>query len=136
MPDLLSSLDLKTIAAIVAVAVSILTALDSRRKNRADAAEAVTRSVSALLDPLNERLEANQAEVERLDQQGKALDRTNIKLAAAVKRLECDNETLNKRVAELEAENAELRRGVEALISQLVRLGHAPVWRPGKKGGE
>ena len=73
-----------------------------RKKNNADAAEAITNAATVLLDPLTRRVDELEAKIKL---QNEKIDRYGRRVIV-------------------------LMRGIERLITQIAELGHIPVWTP------
>lgn len=102
------------LGALSTVAGGIIVYLASRKKNQADAADAVTDAALALINPLKDRL----AELE-----------------AKVKRQENEIASLRRQVDRYADRIIVLMRGIENLIKQIGELGEKPCWEPDEWSG-
>lgn len=75
-----------------------------RKKNNADAAEAITNAATTLLGPLTKRVDELETKVR------------------------CQNEKIERYGQRVIV----LMRGIERLVLQITRLGHVPDWTPGE----
>ena len=122
-------MDSDTIIAIVVALLSgglvsaIITAVSQHGKNEAEASESISNAAKALVDPLTERLEALQKEVEGLTKKITSLEAAGVQkdtqiwhLSEKLKDKDAQVQQLEKRVQEMECEiqilkqeNAQLR---------------------------
>ena len=116
----MAALDGATLAALLTALTGVFVALASRRRTRAEAevdeagaAETLTRSALALVDPLRSQVAHLQA------------------VHAAV---EAELVALRREVGRLAEENARLALGVQRLRHQVQSLGQSPVFTPAEKG--
>lgn len=102
------------LGALSTVAGGIIVYLASRKKNQADAADAVTDAALALINPLKDRL----AELE-----------------AKVKKQENEIANLRRQLDRYADRIIVLMRGIENLIKQIGELGAKPCWEPDEWSG-
>jgi septal ring factor EnvC (AmiA/AmiB activator) len=102
------------LGALSTVAGGIIVYLASRKKNQADAADAVTDAALALINPLKDRL----AELE-----------------AKVKKQENEIANLRRQLDRYADRIIVLMRGIENLIKQIGELGGKPCWEPDEWSG-
>lgn len=102
------------LGALSTVAGGIIVYLASRKKNQADAADAVTDAALALINPLKDRLE---------------------ELEAKVKKQENEIANLRRQLDRYADRIIVLMRGIENLIKQIGELGEKPCWEPDKWSG-
>lgn len=104
-PDVITAI----IGVVGVVMGSIITGLYARRKNKSDAAGAITDAAVKLVDPLRERIDV----LEKKDsEQDQTIDRLNRQLDKYAKRV------------------IYLMGGIETLIRQIKESGCSPAWIP------
>ena len=87
------------VGGLAGLAVAIANTHFGRRKSNADAAGAITRAATALVEPLEKRVTK--------------VENENIELKKQVKALQAENETLRGQVMHLQTENETLRGQIQ-----------------------
>ena len=102
------------IAALLTALGVLIYNLSQRSRGKADAAASMTDSAAHSVEQ----------SIKRIDQLTCRLD----EVEKQAREFENHAEKLEKRLALVEQENAELRRGVKLLVTQICDLGHTPIW--------
>jgi predicted RNase H-like nuclease (RuvC/YqgF family) len=99
--------DIGTLVALMAALGSLIVAVESRHKQKADAADMISKAATSLVEPLEGRVK---------------------ELEKEVKILRAENRTLRDQVEKLEDDNQRMKDGIAILIDQIKKLGHNPAW--------
>lgn len=99
--------DIGIIIALITGAAGLLTAVATKKKLHADAAESISDAALSLIEPLKKRLAEAEAEIEN----------NRVKL-----------HQMEIELAVLKHENIEMSEGIAKLKYQVMSLGHKPIY--------